>query len=648
MVSHDIVGTGNPASFSSWGNTLYNQFRDNPNVFLMMNGHTAGEGQRTDTYNGSTVYSLLADYQDRTPNGGNGWLRILRFSPADNKIYVQTYSPTLNQWETDANSQFELAYSMSNSASFTQIGQPQTPVASGSNASVTWPELVNGTQYEWYVTVSDGTTTVTGPTWSFTTGTGNSAPTDISLSNSSVAENQSANTTVGALSTTDPDTGNTFTYSLVSGAGDTDNASFNISGDSLRTFAVFDYETKNSYAIRVRTTDQGGLYAEKLFTIAVSDVNDAPVLGAIGNRSVNELVLLTFTATAIDANLPANTLSFSLAGGTIGTVPTGAAIDGSSGVFTWTPTEAQGPGAYTFDVCVSDGTASDCETISVTVSEVNVAPVITEGDSVNVTMTKNGDPTPFSLMLHATDADGGDTLTWSISTAAGQGTASALGTGLTKDIGYTPDTDYVGSDSFVVQVSDGHGGTDTITVNVTILDAHSIALVAGWNLVSFNVHPADTDIADVLASISGKYNLVYAWVNGAWRHYDPAQSFQNTLLSLDESMGFWVEMLTPDTLNVTGTAPSTSSIALKAGWNLVSFPGATSQTLPGALTNNGVGIGNLNLVMAMHANRPADPWLLYDPTAPAYVNDLTELTPGWGYWISVDSDGTWTVPVPVP
>ena len=391
--------------------------------------------------------------------------------------------------------------------------------------------------------MSDGTTTVTGPTWSFTTGTGNSAPTDISLSNSSVAENQSANTTVGALSTTDPDTGNTFTYSLVSGAGDTDNASFNISGDSLRTSAVFDYETKSSYAIRVRTTDQGGLYTEKTFTVVVSDVNDAPVLGAIGNRSVNELVLLTFTATATDADPPADTLTFSLANGTSGTVPTGAAIDGSSGVFTWTPTEAQGPGVYTFDVCVSDDTASDCETIS-----------------------------------------------------------------------------------------------------VTVLGTHSIALVAGWNLVSFNVHPANTDPAVVLASISGQYSLVYAWVNGAWQHYDPEQGSGNTLLSLDESMGFWVEMTAADTLNVTGTAPRTSGIALKAGWNRVSFPGATSQTLPGAFTNKGVELAKLNLVTAMHADMPADPWLLYDPTAPAYVNDLTELTPGWGYWISVDSDDLWTVP----
>jgi len=99
----------------------------------------------------------------------------------------------------------------------------------------------------------------------------NEAPTDISLSNSSVAENQPVDTLVGDFSTTDPDTGNTFTYTLMAGTGDTDNASFNISGDSLRTSEVFDYMTKNSYSIRVRSTDQGRLYFEKVFTITVID-----------------------------------------------------------------------------------------------------------------------------------------------------------------------------------------------------------------------------------------------------------------------------------------------------------------------------------------------------------------------------------------
>src|SRR5262249_59916607 len=60
---------------------------------------------------------------------------------------------------------------------------------------------------------------------SFTLTNTPSPPTDIALSGSSVPENQPAGTTVGTFSTTDPDVGDTFTYTLVSGAGGTDNAS---------------------------------------------------------------------------------------------------------------------------------------------------------------------------------------------------------------------------------------------------------------------------------------------------------------------------------------------------------------------------------------------------------------------------------------
>ncbi len=110
--------------------------------------------------------------------------------------------------------------------------------------------------------------------------------------------------------------------------------------------------------------------------------------------------------------------------------------------------------------------AEDAATFTVT--PVNDLPVITEGASVGVGMSEDGSPTAFALTLHASDADAGDTLTWSILTAAAHGTATATGTGASRVIGYTPITGYNGTDSFIVQVSDGHGGTDTITVNVTI------------------------------------------------------------------------------------------------------------------------------------------------------------------------------------
>jgi hypothetical protein len=96
------------------------------------------------------------------------------------------------------------------------------------------------------------------------------APTNIELSGNSVAENQQSGTVVGSFSSVDPDAGEAFTYSLVSGSGGNDNAAFTINASGqLQTAAVFDYETKSSYGILVRTTDYSGMWFEEAFTISV-------------------------------------------------------------------------------------------------------------------------------------------------------------------------------------------------------------------------------------------------------------------------------------------------------------------------------------------------------------------------------------------
>ena len=168
VLSHNLCGTGNPASFSAQGTATYNALRDHDNFFMMMAGHVPGEGRRQDTFNGVTVNTLMSDYQGRT-NGGNGWIRIMTFSPANNTIEVETYSPWLSQFETDADSRFTLSYNMTNTPAFQLIGS-NSGVASGSNSQLTWSNLLPNTTYEWYVTVSDGQTTTSGPVWRFTTG----------------------------------------------------------------------------------------------------------------------------------------------------------------------------------------------------------------------------------------------------------------------------------------------------------------------------------------------------------------------------------------------------------------------------------------------------------------------------------------------
>ena len=72
----------------------------------------------------------------------------------------------------------------------------------------------------------------------------------------------------------------------MAGAGSADNASFIIDGNVLKTAAVFNYEAKKSYTIRIRSTDQGGLYVERTKTITITNVNESPTNIGLSNSSV--------------------------------------------------------------------------------------------------------------------------------------------------------------------------------------------------------------------------------------------------------------------------------------------------------------------------------------------------------------------------
>ncbi|SFE33447.1 YVTN family beta-propeller repeat protein [Spirosoma endophyticum] len=108
------------------------------------------------------------------------------------------------------------------------------------------------------------------------------APTGITLSQNTVAENQPVGTVVGALSTTDGGAGGPFSYSLVNTGTYPDNAAFSIGtgadAGKLLTNAGFDYETKASYVIRVATTNACGLSFETSLTLTVTDVTEGPLI----------------------------------------------------------------------------------------------------------------------------------------------------------------------------------------------------------------------------------------------------------------------------------------------------------------------------------------------------------------------------------
>jgi hypothetical protein len=131
--------------------------------------------------------------------------------------------------------------------------------------------------------------------------TTNFAPTDISLTTAEIQENNDVGEEVATLSTTDADAGDSFTYSLVSGNGSTDNASFTINGDKLQAAEVFDFETKDSYSIRIRTQDGFGGSFEESLIISITNEGEADISIA-GDGEFDQTVLglsstKTWTAT---------------------------------------------------------------------------------------------------------------------------------------------------------------------------------------------------------------------------------------------------------------------------------------------------------------------------------------------------------------
>ena len=303
----------------------------------------------------------------------------------------------------------------------------------------------------------------------------NVAPVLAAIGDKAVAEQVLLSFATGATDADLP--ANTLTFSLEGAppAG----AAINPSTGAF-TWTPTEAQGPGVYPITIRITDDGAgpLWDEETISVTVSEANVAPVLAAIGNKSVNELVLLTFVAGATDADLPANTLTFTLEG----SPPAGASINPVTGLFDWTPTEAQGPGVYAITIRVTDnGTPNlfDEETINVTVNEVNVAPALAAiGDQ------STDEQTLLSFTATATDADlPANTLTFSLEGSPPAGAAINPVTGLFT---WTP--------------SEAQGpGVYAITIRVT--DNGSGLL---WDEETFNVTVADVNVTPVLAAIGDK------------------------------------------------------------------------------------------------------------------------------------------------
>ena len=295
--------------------------------------------------------------------------------------------------------------------------------------------------------------------------------TDGTSTTRSVAENTASGTNVGTLvGATDADN-DTLTYTL----GGTDAASFSIVSTSgqLQTSAALDYETTSSYSVTVDVSDGYGGSDSISVTINVTDiVEHDPVFtdGASTTRSVAERTASgTNIGTAVGATDADNdTLTYTLGGtdaasfsivSTSGQLQTSAALDYET------------TSSYSVTVDVSDGYGGS-DSISVTINVTDVVehdPVFTDGDTTTRAVAENaGRGTNVGSPVAATDADN-DTLTYTLS-GADAASFTIVSTSGQLQTNATLDYETKSSYTVTVDVSDGYGGSDSITVTINVTD----------------------------------------------------------------------------------------------------------------------------------------------------------------------------------
>ncbi len=300
----------------------------------------------------------------------------------------------------------------------------------------------------------------------------NAPPVLAAIGNKTTVEGTLLTFTATATDTNVP--AQTLTFSLDAGAP----SGAAITPTGVFTWAPDESQGPGSFNLTVRVTDSGSpvLSDFEAITITVLETNNAPALTPIGNKSGTEGTLITFTASATDPDVPVQALTYSLDAG----APSGATITGG-GVFTWTPTEAQGPGVYPVTVRVTDnGTPvrSTTETIQITVNEANLAPQLAAIGNKSI-----AEGSTLTFNVSATDADQpAQTLTFTLDAGAPAGAAITTGGAFT----WTP-TEAQGP------------STNSVTIRVT--DSGSPALS---HAETIQIIVSEVNTAPVLAAIGNK------------------------------------------------------------------------------------------------------------------------------------------------
>jgi PGF-pre-PGF domain-containing protein len=284
-------------------------------------------------------------------------------------------------------------------------------------------------------------------------------------------------------------------------ASDLNGDSLTYSADNLPNGATFNpttrtfswtpsYDQAGVYDVQFTVSD--GEYSDsENITITVNDVNRPPVLSSIGDKSVDENSTLTFTINATDPDGDALTNS------TVN-LPSGASFDTSTGTFTWTPSFDDAGTYADVQFIVSDGSLEYSENITITVNDVNRAPVLFSIG--NKAVDEN---TLLEFTVFATDPDG-DNLTYS---AKNLPSGASFDPG-TKTFSWTPTYDQIGTYLDVqFLVSDGSlKDSENITITIRETTPPTITMISPHNTTYYTTTVQLTFSVDEATSWMG-YSL---------------------------------------------------------------------------------------------------------------------------------------------
>jgi hypothetical protein len=186
---------------------------------------------------------------------------------------------------------------------------------------------------------------------------------------------------------------------------------------------------------------------------------------------------------------------------------------------------------------------------------------------------------------------------------------------------------------FAVTAVDEAGLESDFSNEVNTAPGMIISTSSNWNLISIPNIAENTPIEDALGPIMDNVVSVWAYVNGAWKAYNPSNPNTSTLHEVKPGQGLWLNMSDNAELYIPETVP-VYGVHLSHGWNLVGLNSASILNMPQAISSI------LDNVISIWTYQDGK-WKVYDPENPEF-SDLTVLKPGYGYWIKVNSACTWT------